>query len=55
MPYTYAEHPIIWQIAHHRINAFVVASGVGFIVAWIFLTGTPTPGGIEFTDVNLAP
>ncbi len=55
MSYTYAEHPVIWQIAHHPIITFAVALVVGVIVAWIYLIGSPTPGGIGFTDVNFGP
>ena len=51
MPYTQADHPLMWEVSHHPIIAMVLALGFGVIVAWLVLGGL-IPGPAALTDIN---
>ncbi len=51
MPYTQADHPIMWEASHHPIVALVITLGFGVLVAWLVVGGF-TPGPAALTDIN---
>ncbi len=53
MPYTQADHPMMWEVSHHPIIALVLALGFGVLVAWLVLGGL-IPGPAALTDFNFA-
>ncbi len=53
MPYTQADHPMMWEVSHHPIIAVVLTLGFGVLVAWLVLGGF-TPGPAALTDFNFA-
>ncbi len=51
MPYTQAAHPIIWEISHHPMVMLLLSLAVVVVVGFL-VYGTPTPGPLDFTDIN---
>ena len=54
MPYVQTDHPVMWEVSHHPIIAFVLALGCGVLIAWLMLSGFSPFEPAALADANFA-